>query len=659
MMALRQAPDALYKSFRPEPGLRPVARPVDTFVQTHPDPTAGSELAQLADALKSLQPKLTAYFDSRREELIEKEIAEGVKAYEENRKAWTEYLKEHPEHAGYSPHFQKGYRSMWFREQARRMAQEKMDAYSKGVMVDVGGRQVNIQEVEDAQAFEDWSGSFNKTWVETHLGQVDSLEFAEYFLPVVSQFDSQLLQSHIAQRAEAYKVGYREAFSNEIIQAGLEALSRPEFATPTGKHQVLQEFRAKFEALLNKALSEGLPTRQANDLAVEALIRAAETAGGFEGMALLEVLEEVKAGTGPLGKIGKYKAAIKEAQEHIEERYMGLEAKRWNFEQLKKDREIEAVIQKYWPSMWADPMKNWDKEIEEVARTNWKAAEALRSYLGAIRSSHALDVRGQPVRVVRGGGGGGAALADSLSAKLIEIEDAVATGEISPAEGNKILQAIIARGTWGPKEQKLLQKTISAINKRTKSTLNSVVSRIDPLLKNVYLKRDLVTGQYSVESLLKYREARAAFITRMAGHISTIESGDPTKLEAKADEVLKDVFKYYPNDPLQTSNPPSSKAPQPQRAPATFFSRLKRFLLPGSPPPKAPPAEVGHFKDSKEYLKAVVLWEANPKDPANPINVLAKKTGLSPKEYILQQGNLYRGPDGKPLADRIKRELKF
>ena len=81
MMALRQAPDALYKSFRPEPGLRPVARPVDTVVQTHPDPTAGSELAQLADALKSLQPKLTAYFDSRRGELIEKEIAEGIKAY--------------------------------------------------------------------------------------------------------------------------------------------------------------------------------------------------------------------------------------------------------------------------------------------------------------------------------------------------------------------------------------------------------------------------------------------------------------------------------------------------------------------------------------------------------------------------------------------------
>lgn len=659
-MAVKHAPDALYKVFRPEPSLRPVARPVDTFVQERPDPTAGSGLAQLADALKNLQPKLGAYFDSRREELIEEEIAAGIKAYEENRKAWAEYLKEHPEHVGYSPHFQKGYRSMWLREQARRMAQEKMDVYNKGVMVDVGGKQVNIQEVEDAQAFEDWSGSFNKTWVESHLGQVDPREFAEYFLPVVNQFDSQLLQAHIAQRAEAYKVGYREAFANEIIQVGLESLSRPEFATPEGKHQILQELGVKIDALLNKALSEGLPARHANDLAVDAIIKAAETVGGFEGMALLDVLEKVKAGTGPLGKIGKYKVAIKDAQERIEERYMGLETKRWHFEQLKNERETEDIIQKYWPLMWDDPTKNWDEEIAKVARENWKAAEALRSYLGAIRSSYDLDVRGRPARVIRGGGGGSSAsLADFLGAKLLEIEDAVATGEMSPAEADKVLQAIIAQGSWGPKEQKLIQRTISAVHKRTKSMLNSIVSQMDSLLKDAYLVKDFVTGQYSKDSLLKYREVRAAFVSEMAKYVNDMESGDPVKLEEKANEVLTRIFKRYPNDPFQIPNANSSKAPPPQPAPKSIFTRIKEFLMPGSPPPKKSPAEAGYFKNSREYLMAVDAWSRNPNDPANSINVMAKKLKISPKDLILQQGKLYPGPDGKPLADRVRRELKF
>ena len=210
-MALKQAPDALYKAYRSEPGLRPVAHPVDTFVRTFPDQNAGSELLQLADALKGLQPKLEAYFGAKREEATEAETAAGIKAYEENRKNWAEYLKEHPEHAGFSPHFQKGYRSMWLREQARRMSQDKRDAYDKGITVDVGGKQVDIREVEDAQAFENWSGTYNQDWIKANLGDIDPKEFAEHFLPIINQYDSQLTQLHIAQRAAAYKEGYANA----------------------------------------------------------------------------------------------------------------------------------------------------------------------------------------------------------------------------------------------------------------------------------------------------------------------------------------------------------------------------------------------------------------------------------------------------------------
>ena len=631
-MAIKQTPDALYKAYRSEPGLRPVAQPVDTFVKSYADPSAGSELTQLAQALEGLQPQLNQYFDKKREEATEAELAEGRKAYETNKLQWQEYLKQHPEHRGFSPHFQKGYRGMYLREQARKYVAELNDAYNKGATIDIDGKQVDVRTIEDASGFENWKASFTRDWYSTHLSDIAPTEFNESFLPIAEEGGASLTSSHVRQRAAAYDAAYQDKFSNEIMEYATGLTDLPEFDTAEGRLQSLQQIGTFITEKTNTAITEGLLPQEANNLAVDAIIKAAGAVGGEEGMQLLESLQHAKAGTGVLGKIGKYAVALDGAKEKIADDYMNLELKKIQYEKAIKLQQTSEIMDKVFPQMWDNPQADWTPIISQLSKEHgWQIGDELKDTLSSIRTSRGLDSSGRAKHT------GGSESNPQALANLYTIEMMADSGQLSVAEANKHINTIIASGVLSNTDMKHAFKLKTALNKGEITAVTKESNKQIAMLKPAYIPRDSAAPE-----TIAHFNRLSGLIKHNIAKISTQYPEGSPEFEDAVNKSIEGLMKKYP--PFETEKMPPLVSKLPVVAPMAKYSILSASS------PKVDAKKINYtnqrlFVKSDDFMYYTKTWARNPLDPGNPINKVAKKLGITPKELLVRQAPFYTFED--------------
>lgn len=151
--------------------LRPSAAPVDTFTQ----PTAGSELARLAQGLRQFAPSLDRFTDVLAEKDAAKQTEKGAqkaRELEEARITYKEAIKKGLISASDSPWFQVGAKQQFGRAAAGQYARALQAAIEEDP---------NMQASTDPADFDKFEQKFRQDWLEQNVGENRDTHFEKGF----------------------------------------------------------------------------------------------------------------------------------------------------------------------------------------------------------------------------------------------------------------------------------------------------------------------------------------------------------------------------------------------------------------------------------------------------------------------------------------------
>lgn len=348
--------------FRPgTPRLRASATPVDTFVRPRAEaepvrPPTTNTFLQIADALKSVEPKLNRYLEARHGEHVREQEALGIQAelkgavdgIETNRLGWRQLIentrKEDGKNGtrnaeillGQSPHFKRGYQ----RSQADNMGMAFYDAlltkWGENPEVQLpDGSTTNLHQSDNPVALQAFISEQTQAFMEENdVGRMDPSIVQEVLIPRLQQARGQLANRQAEFRLGEQRREYTEEFSNNVQMLIGGIIANGDVGA--GVQEIQQR--------LDSAVQDGLPPREANEALVQAVISAARTSGDSS---ILRVLGAISTGNGQLGNVSWVQEAVTTTREQINNRQFTLEkhnAWREDRARAKKSREISAGV---------------------------------------------------------------------------------------------------------------------------------------------------------------------------------------------------------------------------------------------------------------------------------------------------------------------------
>jgi hypothetical protein len=273
---------------RPEP-LRPVTRPVDTYVRPNPN----SQLTQLAGALAELSPKLGRYAGVVGEQQASKDKSAGEAFARDLSASGTAYAdavksKQLPPNA--SPWFMAGLRESYGRISAGK--------WSSDFRAAVGANE-GLSASTSLEAFDAFYGEHRTKWLEENVGANVRDQYFEtgfgnksqaYYEAMRDQFAAQTVQNTWAQSSEALQVEISQHLDNVIgndvlvkMPAEQVAASIAEFMTSRIRNYGMDG------SLVNKATAQAVVQWAVNNEDITALELLRKIPGGTKGSNLLNI----------------------------------------------------------------------------------------------------------------------------------------------------------------------------------------------------------------------------------------------------------------------------------------------------------------------------------------------------------------------------------
>lgn len=282
----------------PRARLRPIAAPVDTFVQTN----AGTSTAKLADALATVAPRVGRLADvlGKQEDANEKEKGEQMaRRIAESGKSFRDAIREGLITPDQSPWFRLGAKEQFGRVTADKFATDLQLAMANDP---------KLTESVEASDYDAFVQEFRAQWLRDNVGDEKDrdLHFENGFGP----------------RSDAYVTDLRRQFAAQAGQRLVRVVGDQQYQE---QHGVIQDgitrgldMTAMAEGLNvtnRRAIATGLNPRVANEMTIRAV---ADAAMRTRNPALLDVLKQVEGGRGAfLWGTRPAQEAMREALDYI------------------------------------------------------------------------------------------------------------------------------------------------------------------------------------------------------------------------------------------------------------------------------------------------------------------------------------------------------
>lgn len=381
--------------FRPgTPRLRPVARPVDTFVRPYRGaapqrPSGSNALLGLADALTQVEPRLNRFLDQQSEELKTKEEAEGAAAFAEgkvdgieaNRLAWKELIDRERENdkvqntanadrlTAMSPHFKRGYMKAQLDSMGMVFEDHLLSQWNSNPEIELpDGSTVQLHQTDDPVALSTWMHQITRDFMSEHgLDKMDDVMLAESFLPRVRGAQQGMASRHNEFRLQEQRNEYGWAFGSnlQMVMGGIVATGQTE------------EGLVALQSRLDEAVKDGLPPRVANEILVSSVITAAKEAGD---PSILNIIQGINTGNGSLGNVEWVKESLQAARDAIDNKQKADERHRVWQEDQARERALRATMNKAARAMLSNPAADISQWTDELIRAgNWSQALQLQA----------------------------------------------------------------------------------------------------------------------------------------------------------------------------------------------------------------------------------------------------------------------------------------
>ena len=395
-----------------------VARPVDTFIRHQAPDNVGSEYLALAQSLSALSPQLNSILKRRQEEQAAQDEARGQKLYHEHgeRLSWEDYRKSVPKLPGLNDSVRNGYLKARMANEANVFRTALNDAYASGsATIELqDGTKIPVAESDDPAVFNLWLNRFTKEYIRDNLGEsADPEYFVKEFVPQVEAAGQELGSRHISERNHILW-SRNIAEHRSLVSGTLGTLVRD-----GGVHlddTSITSSAGYISNVLHDMAVSGVPSKEAREAVVDALIVAASDPDIDNGEDLFELAHHIKMADGSsLWNNGDTAKTLTRAAENVMQQRHYRENERNRVEKERQEEERIALgnrIADYVLSGKA-PLKE-----DEVAYRHLYSVEDFSRLTSALR-----NIREGYRDRSRGGGGGGGS--ESKAAKAFA--DAVKT----------------------------------------------------------------------------------------------------------------------------------------------------------------------------------------------------------------------------------------
>lgn len=295
---------------------------------------------RLASALSKFNPVLNKMAAAHNEQFREEQTAIGRKLMHENKTAWSEFVKAHPEYAGLNPHLERGYKAAELSAKAQDFHAALQGYYTNGGLIN----QTDPAKVREAV------NQFGKSWTAENVsGEYDPEIYAENYLKAVEQSEGAILGRHTSDRADEHikqaveKHGQLFATNADAILENTPGISNP---------QVLS---AALDSIADHAMNQmrimmdtGVPLTAATAIIEDGIINLAK-AEGMEGNGeeILALAGRIKTGSGTIGGKPGFRAKEKALREEWDRdrRQNNAEAiQMWHFTKARAREQASTVI---------------------------------------------------------------------------------------------------------------------------------------------------------------------------------------------------------------------------------------------------------------------------------------------------------------------------
>lgn len=269
-----------------QPGITPVATPVDTYVR----PTAGIGLAQVAEGLSQFAPALARFGSTVSEQQNASNRAEGEAAARRLSEAGATYAQAAKDGSiprSANPFFMAGFKEQWGRVTA--------DKFSSDLRVAVASNP-DLQTATDLGSFDQFVTNYRKTWADQNIDPAKRDKFFEL---------------GFGHRADAYYTQERQEYA-AALGSRVEKMSDDALFSEAQTHIIESYGKAPdsviaqdLETLSGDMILQGRNSTSVNQAIVRAIAAAATTQaaqGDPNALKILDLADKVNGGTGPLGR---------------------------------------------------------------------------------------------------------------------------------------------------------------------------------------------------------------------------------------------------------------------------------------------------------------------------------------------------------------------
>lgn len=326
--------------------LRPAAAPVDIFARTN----AGQQLSQLAEGLSTLSPSLSRYAEITGERSSAQARMAGenrARQLQEEGKTYAQAVKEGLIEPHQSPWFRLGAYETFGRVAGNHYADE----------LEVAFAQSDAAQSSEPSAFDAFERQYRKQWAAEKLGdKVDPYMESAFGKTAEERVESQ--RASFARQAGAKLVQQTgEAFHAEVFQT---------LARFRGGEVHAEELGQLIKIAQDRQHAVGVPYQTLNQLTASAITAAAKR---FNDTALLDVLDEIKAGSGTLAGTSYGSKMREEAENEI----ATVNQSRANAEYQDRERRDRVAVEGITSKM-----------VDELAAAPNPSLVDIRPYLAAV-----------------------------------------------------------------------------------------------------------------------------------------------------------------------------------------------------------------------------------------------------------------------------------
>ncbi len=296
------------------PAIRPAATPVDTYSRPALEPVHKADmglggLADLADALKSVEPSIQRHLVKRHEEVSEEEMKAGAAARLENQTAFRDAVAKGIIPEGASPWFLKGYQTQ----------EGRIDGMEFDLALRTAWNESEVKNSDDPRVMTDWMGKFRAEFIKSK-GQSGSINWQDGFAPMMNRAETTMSAQHIGHRQEEVSRKVRENTYREVSALidnhTIQTREVPDMAFDADGHAAsLVSLGGVVSERLGGLVRNGLNGADANKLTVDAIVTKAVNA---KDTRLLNLLDHIKTGSGQLGGTAYAREHRLEAETRIE-----------------------------------------------------------------------------------------------------------------------------------------------------------------------------------------------------------------------------------------------------------------------------------------------------------------------------------------------------